>query len=338
MTAIQKISAQQATKLKRPAFEEMPLYRIQVALTTSTGGDAGTDDAVYVMMNNSDYRFYLDRGIDDFQQGKTVLYDVLFKKVKKVKDIQYLLFGLKGNDGVCFKKAELYLNGYATPVFSRTFNGRGTCFDNDDSHLPTQLVISGTELRSGQSWKNAMADESIWLPMKEIPKDMIVSLVEAVIGNQIQQQNGSIVWGDTGGINTIWGDAVEVSYVNESTLHFDLDCQLQITGPNPEVDVDFDLKFTCKDGMIQTEVLNVKTGTNLVGDLLKLVTTKLPDLIGKAIGSYIPVVGAPAGKYISGLLADYLSFSLNFAIDNPNLSQSCKLIKVTPQCNIVLYP
>ena len=89
-----------STALVRPAFEEMVVYRIQLRLKTGVGNDAGTDDPVYVQMNDSDEVFYLVKGIDNFVEGKTVTYDVLSRSIKKIKDIKYIKFGIKGNDGV----------------------------------------------------------------------------------------------------------------------------------------------------------------------------------------------------------------------------------------------
>ncbi len=41
-------------------------------------------------------------------------------------------------------------------------------------------------------------------------------------------------------------------------MRFDLDLSNKVTGPNPEINVDFDLVFSCNNGVIQTQVKNVK--------------------------------------------------------------------------------
>ncbi len=60
-------------------------------------------------LNEEEHRFYLAKGIDNFQPGKTVTYDIIDADIKKLKDIRYIKFGVKGNDGPCFSKIELLI-------------------------------------------------------------------------------------------------------------------------------------------------------------------------------------------------------------------------------------
>lgn len=335
MTTIAKMSVIPGIKLNRPQFEDIVLYRIQLRLTTGTGNSAGTDDPVQVQLNNIDTPFVLRKGIDNFEEGHTDLYDVLSRKIKNVKDIQFLKFSVRGNDGVCLKKIELFFNGCSIPVFTKEYSGSGSCIDNDTPSLPKFILISGNELRSFANWRYTTANSDIWLPLKVIPKEMIVSMVEAAIGHQITIENNSVAWGTRGSVyNTLWGPAVEVSFVNDKTLHFDLDLEKSVTGLNPEVDVDFDLEFECLNGIISMKVKNIKTGTNWVGEADQWLTTEGVKLLVNALAGE---VGIPGGGFISGLLSDFLSFSLNFDPENPQSSLSCKFIKVTSNCDIHLF-
>lgn len=322
-------------KLISPLFENITLYRIQLRLTTGRGRGAGSDSKVHVQLNDQEKKFYLLKGIDNFQEGHTDTYDILTSNVKKIKDIQYLRFGVTGNDGVCFKKIELFFNNASVPVFSKEYGGSaGACIDNDTPSLSKTLTIASAELRASSGWKYNSANANIWVPPNTISKAAIVSMVEAAIGNQIGYSEG-IAWGSKGGIDTIWGAAVEVNFVNSKTLHFDLDLQRTLWGPNPEVDVDFDLEFSCENGIIKTEVKNVKSHTNIVGDAQAWIREKLADFLGDAIGGFL--VNPAAGKAAGGLLAKFLAFSTNFNPENPNFSSSCALIKVLPTCDIQLH-
>ena len=324
-------------KLIAPSFENIVLFRIQLRLTTGVGLDAKTDDKVYVKMNDREKEFYLIKGgIDNFTEGHADTYDVLTERVKKVSDIQYLHFGVKGNDGVCLKKIELFFNNSTVPVFTKEYAGSGSCVDNDTASMAKTIKISRQELRAHAGWKFNKLNEDMWRPPQKISKSWIISLVEASIGNQIGQLDAGIEWGSPGSrfdFRTIWGPAVEVNYVNEKTLHFDLDLQKIISySPDAELDVDFDLGFSCDNGVIKTKVSNVQTHTNLVGQINSYVREKIASLIGDAVGGYVP----GAGDFVEGLLSKWLSFSLNFDPDAPSVSTSCKFAVVTKDCEILL--
>lgn len=335
MTTMLKMPAIAGIKLSKPTFEEVTLYRIQLKLTTGVGKGAGTDDVVFVQLNNLDKQFFLRKGVDNFIEGHTEIYDILPSNVKKVKDIQFLNFGVRGNDGVCLKKIELFFNGNINPVFSKSYSGSGSCIDNDTTEMAKNITIQSDELRSSVNWKYNSSNDDIWQPLQCISKEMILSMVEAAIGNQITIANNGLAWGSKGGVDTIWGAAVEVNFVDKKTLHFDLDLQKTIKGPNPEIDVDFDLEFNCQNGIITTAVKNVRTGTNWVGSAEGwLISTGIP-MLARAIAG---VIGYPeAGTAAGGLLSKFLSFSLNFDPQSPNSSISCKTINITPNCDIMLF-
>ncbi len=336
-------------KLTAPAFEDMPVYRLQLRITTGRTGDAGTDDPVFVQMNNRRDSFYLVKGIDNFVEGKTETYDVMLRSVRKVKDIDYIRFAVNGDDGACFKKVELLLNNATSPVFSKTYGGtKGGCFDIGSASAT--LYIPGSELRASANWRYGLARANMWKPPIKISASWIKSLVEASIGDQIYKEGGDLKWGTHGGTlenNTLFGDAVEISYVNAHTLHVDLDLEVDRAGPNPEMDVDFDMIFLCEDGKIVTEIINAKVETDNIGKVLNLLS------YGPRIGSYIfkgigyirekaigsgGVVGAlsqiPGG--LIGLLAANLQFDAKLDVNNPQMNQGCRLIKVEPNGDITL--
>jgi hypothetical protein len=331
-----RIPRDTSSALVRPQLEEMPVYRIQLRLTTGTENDAGTDDPVYVQMNNGDSKFYLAKGIDNFQQGKTVLYDVLSKNIKKIKHFDFLRIGVSGADGVCLKTIELLVNNCGTPIYSRSFAGTtGACIDNASSSLSPTIEISASQLRASSGWNYEGMRSEMWRPALRISKDWIVSAVEAAIGNQLFQEASDLQWGTvggTGGNTTLWEGAVETKKVNGHTLHFDLDLEADVTGPNPEVDVDFDLDFRCERGKILFEVRNTRIHTDIIGNIQELLRGRVFNLIKVSIG---PIQISP-GLLPQTLLGEMLGFSTNLYPDSPSISASCTQILVTKKADILL--
>lgn len=308
-----------ASLANAPAFEDIPVYRIQLRISTGTGTDAGTDDPVYTQLNKNDTRFYLVKGTDNFVEGRSAKYDVISESIKTIKDIEFLRFGIKGDDGVCFKKVELLLNNSEIPLFSKSWrDGKGNCFDNASSSLLPIIEISGLELRTSPYWKYIVTKPSnislCWAPTS-ISKEWITSLVEAFFGNKLQYNEG-LKWGN----KPITSTAVDVRVVNDHTLQFDLDLQRDIFGPNPEVDVDFELDFHCINGVFSAEIQNYKLTNSTYGEVY----------------SWINFFGAgPAGAilgHISKLGIIHAMLDTNGSI----ITNACSNIFVTNQGEIKL--
>ncbi len=325
--------------LVKPVFEEMPVYRIQLRITTSDNN--GTDDAVWVELNEKEHRFYLAKGIDNFQPRKTVTYDVVDADIKKLKDIRFLKFGVKGEDGPCFKKIELIVNNSGTPIYATPMvTNAGTCFDNNNNQVAENLTVTYNNLRNHPYWNYNGARANIWRPVKKINKEWIVSLVEACIGNQMVQEGSKLKWGSHGGVlenNTLFGDAVEVKYKNNHTLSVDLDLEREITGSNPEADIKFELDFRCNDGVINIETQNVSVNTDGVGAVQDFIRTTGFDLISISIGVFVaPAAATPLtiGAWFS--LRRAIAFSIKLNPAAPNSSTSCKKTIVTESGDVLL--
>lgn len=314
-----------------PPFENITLHRIQFRITTATQEGCENDEGVYIQMNQGDEKFYLARGIDNFERGHTDTYDFISPTINQVQDIQFLRIGVKGDDGWRMRKIELFLNDNDYPVFSKDYGYNGLLLDNAAS-----ITIPSSNLRAYVGWKYTNNNRyDISKVPQFIAKNTLVSMVEAVIGDQLIRTKG-FGWGTTSRIdNTRWGPVVEASYKNNKTLHFDLDIQRFLTGPNPEVDVDFDLEFSCDNNALQFEVKNVSFGTNWVGEAQDFVRKKGSEILGTAIGSFLgePVFGAAAG----GLLGKFLDYGINFTPQGVSASASCKNASVLPIGDIKLY-
>lgn len=318
-------------KISTPVFEEVTIFRMQLAITTGRGNDAGTDSGLSVKFNDRDDKFWLSKAIDNFEEGNTDVYDILSTSVKKIKDIHYIRFQNKGDDGIAIKKVQLFINENNVPIFVKEDPGRGMVTDDEKPY-----TISGAELRKYSGWRYNESNRKLWMPPNRISKSMLVNLIEAAIGHQITNSS-DVGWGSESSVSiltTRWGHCVELNYVDEKTVHVDLDLKKLIKGPNPEIDVDFDLCFHCNNGIINTEVKNLKTGTNWVGEAQALIRDKVVKYIAKAIGSQVG--SEDAGNVVGGLLSSALAFNTNFDPSNPNFSPSCSKIKVDTNCNINL--
>jgi len=325
--------------LVKPVFEEMPVYRIQLRITTSDNN--GTDDAVWVELNEDGHRFYLAKGIDNFEPRKTVTYDVVDADIKKLKDIRFLKFGVKGEDGPCFKKIELIVNNSGTPIYATPIvTNAGTCFDNNNSQVAENLIVTYNNLRNHPYWNYNGARANIWRPVKKINKEWVVSLIEACIGNQMVQEGSKLKWGSHGGVfenNTLFGDAVEVKYKNNHTLSVDLDLERSITGSNPEANIKFELDFRCNDGVINIETQNVTVSSDGVGAVQDFIRTTGFDLVSIAIGVFVaPAAATPltVGAWFS--LRRAIAFSIKLNPATPNTSNSCTQTIVTEVGDILV--
>jgi hypothetical protein len=187
------------------------------------------------------------------------------------------------------------------------------------------IEISGLELRTSPEWKYIVTKPSnislCWAPTT-ISKEWITSLMEASVGNQLQYMNGDLQWGTTGGISTLFGDAVESKMINDHTLKFDLDLQEDVVGPNPEVDVNFEFDFHCINGKLSVDVENFNINRSKYGEF--------HDFLSGSIGALSTGPGY-------AILLDILNTgSVYLQPDGYVLSSACKNIIVTPNCDIKL--
>ena len=307
----------------KPAFEQIAIHRIQLRLTTANVSGANNDQGVCVQMNAADENFYLHRGMDNFENRHTDTYDVLSRHINFIKDIQFIKLGVKGSDNWRMQKLELLLNDCAFPVFVKDFGVNGT-----NITLDQPLTIASQVLRQAAGWNYNNNNTQIHLLPAILPKAKLLSLMEAAIGNQIQHTS-NLEWGNYSGIDTRWGPVVEVSYKNANTLTFDLDLQKQVDGPNPEVDINFDLEFKCINGHIRFEVKNVTYDTSWWAKILEWLKEMVPILLTKSLGNPLAGIGA-------GYLSKFLDYSVAFTPDAPPTQQACRLILVQPNCDIRL--
>ncbi|MBL7806710.1 MAG: hypothetical protein JNN28_02785 [Saprospiraceae bacterium] len=250
----------QTPKFTKPTnFDDVPVYRLQIIFTTANVSDAGTDDPVYIQLNSDMRPYYLDYGIDDRERNRKNEYDIVEPNVRFIKDIKQLNITKVGNDGWAISKIEIRVNGFT--IFTKTLNKHW--IDGNGGGQPV-LNFTAAQLRSNGKWNYNVAP-NIYIPPLTISKKDLVSMVEGFVGNYIRYiPDEDVQWGSKGGVNTIWGDAVEAKYRNPRTLAFDLDLQVAKFGPNPELDIDFDLVVSCNNGKVLLNIENAKVNVNFL--------------------------------------------------------------------------
>ena len=264
-------------KTETSVDEDIPVYRIELRLVTAGGKWDGTDNEVYIQLNNKDEDFYLDYGRDDFNRNAAQRFDLVSTNIHTIRDIQFIKFGVKKNDQWGIKKVELYLNNSAIPVYSSAFT-RSVVINNHAGQTP-EFIITSSELRANDKWIGIPANNGLKALPIPVKFATIKSIVESMVGNQLHHSGDkNLQWGSTDDVNTVWGDWVEGAYVNSTTLHFDLDLEYSISNsPDAEIDVKFDLVFSCENGNIVIKTANVKTKCSYLGidcnTILKIVNT-----------------------------------------------------------------
>ena len=238
---------------------DLSIWRLQLRIRVADLSNAGTGDPVRVRLNSplavmspSGNGTWLDYGpeysvvggnlvtVDDFARGREFTYDLNLQSLSELSDITMISLKKEGTNALGVAEIALLVNG--VQVFHRFFGETaGTCLwiDEGDGHSPVYTVFHG-ELRAHPSWAAYIASPPF--PSLTIPNAEIVSRIEGIIGDRIH--GTQLQWGHFFG-----PDWVQATRLNASTLHIDVDLEADVSGPNPEVDLDFDLIFaiTCDD-------------------------------------------------------------------------------------------
>ncbi|MFK7935952.1 MAG: RICIN domain-containing protein [Saprospiraceae bacterium] len=241
----------------RPAFENIPVWRLQLRVKTNGSDKANTDSEVYVQLNSRGGRYYLDKGGNDREKNQVDTYDIVDAGVKSIRDIQFLKLGINGNDGWCVRSVELLVNNTPLPIYKKVFSN---ChwLDGNSGSGPTYMISSRT-LRSSAGWKHLTSNKSIWLPPSVIRRADLEKMVECYVGHMMNTQPklSKLEFGKK------FGRAyVEAKRAGSNKLHFDLD--LKYDAPvDLETDVDFDLVLNCNNNQIDLKAQSVRAAVNV---------------------------------------------------------------------------
>lgn len=220
------------------------VWRAQIRLVTGNIDDAGTDDSVKVELNSLNHT-WIDYGRDDFERNDDFIYDLNLDNISKLGDIRMLKISKPGGDGWCLRSVELIINGQ--PIYSvRSNQFYYGCWLDDIGTDHTTISFGDKALHGHPLWKNYQQPS----PSPIIPRKEMESRIEGMIGDKIYYNR--LQWGH------IYDRAVEATRKDGQALHIDLDLESRIDYlANPEVDIDFDLRFSCQEGKIKIKTEKV---------------------------------------------------------------------------------
>ncbi|WP_426320752.1 hypothetical protein [Microbacterium sp. E-13] len=251
------------------ALNSISVWRVQLAVRVADVSDAGTSDPIearltspLVTFSPNGNRRWLDHGPqftggfggwrDDFARGSERVYDLDQRYVRELADITMLTIAKDGSDAVGIAEVRLLVNNIE--VFRRLFGETSsTCLwiDDGDGHQPQHTIWHG-ELRADPRWQAFLGANHF--PPLRISNAEIVSRIEGLVGHAIH------------GTDAYWGEFhspawVEATFVDAERLHVDLDLQADVPiVSDPEVDIDFDLRFAIDCNPTEgTATLNITT-------------------------------------------------------------------------------
>jgi hypothetical protein len=237
----------------------------------------------------NDYNLtWMDYGRNDFERNSVFSYDLVQDgSLAKLGDITMLRFSKTGSDGLCLRALTLYVNGVA--ICNLDYGPSGRWLDNDGTDRRT-ITLSSAALRAHPYWVNF----PITVPARYLSRAELESRIEGIVGNEIKGQ--SVYWGH------LYGRAVEVTKKDDRTIHVDLDLAYDLTAlPDPEIDFDFDVSFSCSNGRVVLTIKNVKVNVETawyVEVLGAIIWTELAEWyighrIETSIGTITRTLGTP---------------------------------------------
>ena len=288
------------------SIEDTPVWRAHVRFFTTDVNGGGTDDPVTVSLNSNNSTRLYSSYRDDFERGHSYGYDLILNNVTKLGDITKLQISKTGVDEWSIKSFTFYVNGKA--VYSADFSGGLWLNTNPWSSYDTGThVVTSSDLRNHSLWRSYIVPA----PPIYISGAELMSRIEAIVGDHISDNvlrfspyvNGSLIT-----------HAVQVSGNGPRTIRVDVDLKYRQLHKSfwiwdwkwvtYEVDVEFDLEFSCSNGKLFLVTKNldmaypVVDNASMVNKLLlqMLLQIDLPLKIQSALQTvtYTDDLGQPA--------------------------------------------
>ena len=281
--------------------EAAPIFRAQLRVRTCNSTNAGTNNPVFASLAVGN-RTVLDYGRNDFPVNNSFTYDLVLDGISRFEDVTRLRFSKTGGDGMCIRNLDLLINNRL--IFVRDFGANGFFLDGTGAEVA--VTSTGAQLRASTQWINFTQP----FPALTLTRTEMESRVESMAGTAIFGTPAH--WGHLKGARF-----VEATRQNASTLHFDLDAFVDlsqalssiagfsllfdvldffnVSPPDPDLDIDFNLSVSCAnnslDFAVSGTVVNVNTipAINLpaipfpgIGNVVQFVEDELNDLADEA--------------------------------------------------------
>jgi len=256
------------------------VWRIQIGLVTWDSSNADTDNSVHVSLAPGNLT-YLDHARDDFARGDNHTYDLKLDDVADLGDITRLRIRKLGNDGWRIRRVTLLVNGRT--IFRRDFDP-GHWLDNANGHSRT-LRFGSRTLRASDAWQGWTDPTTV--PLR-ISRGSIEHIVEGIVGDLLHEQPDAY-WGNRHGDRF-----VTASRLNATDLRFDVDLAVDAETicpfSDPDLDVDFDLRFTCDDGVVTIAPRNVSATVDCIWIADPDLSGDLPTITFRVDDAFCPVI------------------------------------------------
>jgi hypothetical protein len=222
---------------------DRPITRLQLRLTTANVSGADTKGPVAVDLSGptqgAGATSYVNPApAHTFGRGTTSNYDLVeLGSITNLNDLEQMTIWKPGGDDWCLQNAVLLADNQ--PVFSTAFS---TCqwISAPQSSQPG-VTITHAMLRAFPLWSQFKGPQVTVTPQSngttnvglQISHDELEGRLEMMIGEKIM--NTALYWNDQ------HIRPVVVTNVGSTSDHVDLDLAAEVDGPNPDVDVHFDL-------------------------------------------------------------------------------------------------
>ncbi|MEO6541531.1 MAG: hypothetical protein ABIN74_11085 [Ferruginibacter sp.] len=252
--------------------DSIPVFRVQLRIKTSNLVNADLDKPIRVEIGHNwktvlpaSVYTYLDKGHDDFEKGKTDIYDLNFDKTNFLADLGDIwISNTSTNDGHIIDSVSIIVNNNI--VFEKSFRPGGYV-------LPAYgtLIVPFSEMAVSAKWNsfiNAQKTQLIPLGLTlinyddngtykyaiKIPREELIDRIEGIVGHLINEIPAAID-------NIGWEDGskpVELTYRSPDKISVDLDFW-NYKFKNGALDTDFDLSVSYSCDVNNKLALNITT-------------------------------------------------------------------------------
>jgi len=240
------------------SIEDSPIWRVQLLVTTadvwggSTWGGGGTNDQVKVRLNweNATALYTSFNNRDNFERGRTHIYDLVLDNVRKLRDIEMIQISKPGSDAWCIQGLTLLVNGRA--IYDNDFPGNGHWMGTN-----AMLYALYPSLRAHPLWRSYTlppVPQAIW-------GGELIGRIDGYVGDLLLspglQAPSTHMWDPAGA----FAYSVRVNGNGPRMVRVELDLRYAYSVIYQQGYVEFkprfDLEFSCSGGALWVQTRNL---------------------------------------------------------------------------------